>query len=66
MQGGRRCNIPFVKKMEYLGYQRCTADRSYWVRKTDQGINYVLLYIDDYFIASNDADEVKRIETKFA
>ena len=62
MQGGVKWNIRYSRKIKSLGYERCTADRSLWVYKTDQGITFVLLYVDDYFVASNDPEEVERLE----
>mmetsp|Transcript_28139 Transcript_28139/g.36386 ORF Transcript_28139/g.36386 Transcript_28139/m.36386 type:complete len:382 (+) Transcript_28139:1420-2565(+) len=56
----------FKKKIESLGYERCTADRSLWVKKTDNGITYVLLYVDDCAVASNYPAEAKRIADELA
>jgi len=56
----------FNKFMEKIGFKRCESDQCLYV-KIDHGIiRYILLYVDDLLIISNDMKTINAIKRNFA
>lgn len=65
-QASRVWNERFHEVMVQIGFKRCESDRCLYVKIKDGIVRYILLYVDDLLIVSNDMEAIKKIKRKLA
>jgi hypothetical protein len=57
-------NRKFNDTVKSLGFNQCQADRCVYVRKNDSGVVYLLLYVDDFLISSDNLDLLSNVKSE--
>ncbi|KAK3907118.1 Copia protein [Frankliniella fusca] len=61
-QAPKEWNKKFNECVKSFGFDQCLADRCIYVRKKDGDVVYLLLYVDDFLIASNNEELLHTIK----
>lgn len=61
-QAPKEWNKKFNECVKSIGFDQCNADRCIYVRRKDRDVVYLLLYVDDFLIASNNEELLHEIK----
>lgn len=61
-QASRMWNERFHKFMSKINFKRCLTDHCLYTKKTEAGVCYILLYVDDLLIVSGNMKLIKTIK----
>lgn len=64
-QAPKEWNSRFDEYVKSLGFVQCQADKCVYMYNDSRCVVYLLLYVDDFLIASKSLDKIKELKGKF-